>query len=142
MDDVTLTTVGNITNTGLIYSGADLWLNLDGALQNNGADIIAERGITIVGASDARATSVLNRSANIEAITGSILIAAAVVENSQPIPNVVPETTVTTREGAAADFPDISHPENTSRVVEITTTTRMVAHNPNRPSRILAGDDL
>lgn len=134
---------GDIVNEGLFYAGRDLTLSLDGALENRFADIIAEGAITIGGLTGPRAAEVRNRSANIEAITGRLLIAAASVANEQPAPTIAEVVTVTTREGAAADFPGVSHPGSTYRVVETTTVTRQVADpSSDAPSRMLAGGDL
>ncbi|WP_299150242.1 DUF637 domain-containing protein [uncultured Tateyamaria sp.] len=140
---VTLSVGNDITNTGLLYSGTDLNIGLDGVLSNVFADILAEDSIAIRGLSTARAAAVANRSANIEAIVGSIIIAAVSVENTQPLPTLIPEVTVATREGTVADFPDISHPGGTYRVVETITTTRMMADtSTDAPARILAGTDV
>ncbi|MEX3017918.1 two-partner secretion domain-containing protein [Gymnodinialimonas hymeniacidonis] len=142
--DVNLTTIGDITNSGLIYAGQNLTMRLDGAFENLMADIIAEGGITIRGESGARAASVLNRSAQIEAITGAILIAATSVENSQTAPTVITETETTVREGTnLADFPGGLNRSNTTRFVETTETTRMVVQpGTDAPAAILAGGDL
>ncbi|WP_322890873.1 MULTISPECIES: DUF637 domain-containing protein [unclassified Yoonia] len=134
---------GDIVNEGLFYAGRDLTLSLDGTLENRFADIIAEGAITIGGLTGPRAAEVRNRSANIEAITGRLLIAAASVANEQPAPTITEVVTVTTREGTAADFPGVSHPGSTYRVVETTTVTRQVADpSSDAPSRMLAGGDL
>ncbi len=141
--NLAIITLGDISNTGLLYSGGGMVLALDGTLENDFADIISEGGLTIQGTSGPRAAALLNRSANIEAITGSILIAAALVENSQPTPTIVPQVTVETRSGPPGDFPGISHPSRTYDVVQTITTTRMIADpGTNAPARIVAGGDL
>ncbi len=142
--DVAITTLGDITNSGLIYAGQNLTMRLDGAFDNLMADVIAEGDITIRGETGARAASVLNRSANIEAITGSILIAATAVENSQPAPTIVEEVETTVAESTnPADFPDALARSNTTRIVETTVTRRFVVEAAsNAPSAILAGGDL
>ena len=141
--DLTLKSLGDITNSGLFYAGQDILLALDGTLENTTADIIAEGGITIRGHTGPQAAAVQNRSANIEAITGSLMIAAAYVANEQPIPTITEEVTVTTRAGTAADFPGISHPPGTYRVVETITTTRQVADAAtDAPSRMRAGGNV
>ncbi len=142
--DVALTTLGDITNSGLIYAGQNLTMRLDGAFENLMADVIAEGGITIRGESGARAASVLNRSAQIEAITGAILIAATTVENSQPTPTITTETETTVRESTdPSAFPDAPVRSNTRRIVETTVITRQVIEAAsNAPSAILSGGDL
>ncbi len=140
--DVILQASGDIDNAGLLYAGQDLTAQLDGTLTNDTADILAEGNVTIAGLTSAAAVSVENKSANIEAISGSLSITAQTVTNEQAVPSVISKTTVSTAEGPASDFPDISHPDNTYNVVQTTTTTRDVASSSDVPARMLAGADI
>jgi filamentous hemagglutinin len=142
--NLSLQSPGDILNSGLFYAGQDITLALDGTLENRSADIIAEGGIHIQGLSDTRAAAVQNRLANIEAITGSLIIAAAHLANEQPMPTILTEVvSVTSRSGSPGDFPGVSHPSRTYSVTETTTTTRQVIdETTNNSARMRAGGDV
>lgn len=145
---LTIRASGDVENDGLLYAGTDMSIRLDGDLENRRADIVAEGGIEIRGLTGDRAASVLNESANIEAIGGDLRIAATSATNGMPAPKIVEVTEVVVLEGEKEDFPDVSHPGNTNRVVETTTTTRQEVEAPtdpaetSSPSRMVAGGDI
>ena len=74
---------GNLSNSGLLYSGADSQYRVDGTFTNTEADLLAEGDLTIEGLENERAGALTNTSARIEAITGHLVVKAASVTNER-----------------------------------------------------------
>lgn len=82
LDDLTLSTTGNVTNRGLIYAGLDSLLHVQGGLTNQQADIYVGRNLTIDGGPGGKAQAVRNISGSIEA-NGALKIFANTIENTR-----------------------------------------------------------
>ena len=76
---------GDLTNSGLLYSGAGSHYRLEGSFTNQeNADVIAEQSLTIEGLqTGTRAGALTNTSGRIEAVTGQLVLRAASVTNER-----------------------------------------------------------
>ena len=74
---------GNLTNTGLLYSGSSAHFKLDGEFTNTEADVIAETDLTIEGLDNPRAAGLTNRSATIEAVSGDMTLKVTEILNER-----------------------------------------------------------
>ena len=80
-------TADEITNAGLLFGNTDLRLRSDGVITNNGGEIVSNAGLSIGGATTARAGRFTNENGGrVETIGGDITIAATVFENLREAP--------------------------------------------------------
>ncbi|NKC13806.1 MAG: filamentous hemagglutinin N-terminal domain-containing protein [Gammaproteobacteria bacterium] len=119
---------GDLTNTGVFYSGTSSIYKLDGHLSNTHADILAEAALTIRGLNAARATSIKNSSGNIEAISGDLTLAADTITNERT--NLAFGTTSSTQTSTSGS--------TTTTVV----TTRETLSQSSAASKLLAGGTI
>lgn len=119
---------GNVSNTGLLYSGTSSSYLLDGSFTNVNADVLAETDLTIKGLSGARAGALDNRSGTIEAVAGDMALNVASLTNRRDgLSATVDTTTETTQSG-----------DTTTTVV----TKRETATANGPASQLLAGGDI
>jgi filamentous hemagglutinin len=91
---------GNLTNTGLLYSGTSSTYRLDGSFTNVNADVLAETDLTIKGLSSGRAGVLDNRSGTIEAVAGDMVLNVASLANRRDgLTATVDTSTETTQSG-------------------------------------------
>ncbi len=119
---------GDLTNTGVFYSGTSAVYKLDGNLTNTNADILAETHLSIRGLSAARATSIKNSSGNLEAISGNLTLAANTIDNER--------TNLTF--GATSSTQTSTSGSTTTTVV----TTRETLNQSSATSKLLAGGNI
>ncbi len=119
---------GDLTNTGVFYSGTSSIYKLNGNLTNTNADILAETDLTIRGRSAARATSIKNSSGNIEAISGDLTLTANTITNERT--NLAFGTTSTT---------NVSTSGSTTTTV---VTTRETLSQSSAAAKLLAGGTI
>lgn len=119
---------GNLTNTGLLYSGTSSTYRLDGSFTNVNADVLAETDLTIKGLSSGRAGALDNRSGTIEAVAGDMVLNVASLTNRRDgLTATVDTSTETTQSG-----------DTTTTVV----TKRETATANGPASQLLAGGDI
>ena len=119
---------GNLSNTGLLYSGTSSTYRLDGAFTNVNADILAETDLVIKGLTGARAGALDNRSGAIEAVTGDISLDVASLKNR--------------RDGLTATV-DTTTQVTVSGATTTTVVTKRETATANGPaSQLLAGGDI
>lgn len=119
---------GNLTNTGLLYSGTSSTYRLDGSFTNVNADVLAEADLTIKGLSSGRAGALDNRSGTIEAVAGDMVLNVASLTNRRDgLTATVDTSTETTQSG-----------DTTTTVVAKRETA--TANGP--ASQLLAGGDI
>jgi filamentous hemagglutinin len=119
---------GNLTNTGLLYSGTSSTYRLDGSFTNVNADVLAETDLTIKGLSSGRAGVLDNRSGTIEAVAGDMVLNVASLANRRDgLTATVDTSTETTQSG-----------DTTTTVV----TKRETATANGPASQLLAGGDI
>ncbi|KJF66930.1 hypothetical protein RS75_14965 [Rhizobium nepotum 39/7] len=119
---------GNLSNTGLLYSGTSSSYLLDGSFTNVNADVLAETDLAIKGLSGARAGALDNRSGTIEAVAGDMAFNVASLTNRRDgLTSTVDTTTEITQSG-----------DTTTTVV----TKREMATANGPASQLLAGGDI
>lgn len=119
---------GNLSNSGLLYSGTSSTYRLDGSFTNVNADVLAESNLVIKGLTGARSGALDNRSGTIEAITGDVSLDVAALTNRRDgLIATVNTTTETTTSGAT-----------TTTVV----TKRETATANGPASQLLAGGNI
>lgn len=80
-------TADEITNSSLLFGNTDLRLRSDGVITNNGGEIVSNAGLSIGGATTARAGRFTNENGGrVETIGGDITIAATAFENLREAP--------------------------------------------------------
>jgi filamentous hemagglutinin len=119
---------GNLSNTGLLYSGTSSSYLLDGSFTNVNADVLAETDLAIKGLSSGRAGALDNRSGTIEAVAGDMVLNVASLTNRRDgLTATVDTSTETTQSG-----------DTTTTVV----TKRETATANGPASQLLAGGDI
>ncbi|MEJ8561543.1 DUF637 domain-containing protein [Yoonia sp. GPGPB17] len=131
---------GDITNTGLLYSGTSSNYRLDGNFTNTNADVLAEADIAIVGLTGPRAGSVNNVSGTIESVAGNLTITAADITNERPAPTIT--TSSTSVVTGSNNPPNPGRGDTTSATQTTTTTTVEEAVHSSAPAQMLAGSSI
>ncbi|KAB7613724.1 filamentous hemagglutinin N-terminal domain-containing protein [Amylibacter sp. SFDW26] len=119
---------GNISNTGLLYSGTSSAYKLDGSFDNIDADILAEDNIIITGLMNDRSGALLNSSGTIEAVNGDIDLNVASLNNQRT--NLVVSENVSS---------EVSQSGNVTTTVETRTQT---LQDSTPAAQILAGGSV
>lgn len=119
---------GNLSNTGLLYSGTSSTYRLDGSFTNLNADVLAETDLTIKGLSGARAGALDNRSGTIEAMSGKMSLGVAALTNR--------------RDGLTATFETSSEKTTSGATTTTVVTSREKAIANGPAAQLLIGGDL
>jgi filamentous hemagglutinin len=119
---------GNLSNSGLLYSGTSSTYRVDGGFTNINADVLAETDLSIKGLTGSRAGALDNRSGTIEAIAGDMVLDVASLTNR--------------RDGLTAAL-DTTTESTTSGATTTTVVTKRERATANGPaSQLLAGGNV
>jgi len=120
--------VGDLSNTGLLYSATSSTYSLDGNFTNINGDVLAETDLTIRGLTSDRAGHLENISGTIEAVAGNILINAATLTNR--------------REGLTVELDTTSEITQSGATTTTVVTTRETATLNGPAAQLLAGGNI
>jgi len=120
--------VGDLSNTGLLYSATSSTYSLDGNFTNINADVLAETDLTIRGLTSDRAGHLENISGTIEAVAGDILINAATITNR--------------RDGLTVELDTTSETTQSGTTTTTVVTTHETATLNGPAAQLLAGGNI
>jgi filamentous hemagglutinin len=119
---------GNLSNTGLLYSGASSTYRLDGTFTNVNADVLSETDLAIGGLTGLRAGALDNRSGAIEAVSGNMALNVASLTNR--------------RDGLTATIDETSESSVSGSTTTTVVTKRETATANGPASQLLAGGKI
>lgn len=129
---------GNLTNTGVLYSGTTSTYRLDGAFTNTNADVIAGTDLTVAGLSGGRAAAITNTSGTIQSGSDMTLSASAITNRRAGGVTVTTDTDQQT-----TYFPTVQIVNRlTDTVTTTVTTTDEIATLNGAAGQLLAGRNL
>ncbi|MDZ7925840.1 MAG: filamentous hemagglutinin N-terminal domain-containing protein [Agrobacterium sp.] len=119
---------GNLSNTGLLYSGTSSTYRLDGSFTNINADVLSETDLIIKGLTGLRAGALDNRSGAIEAVSGNMALNVTSLTNR--------------REGLTATVDETSQTSTSGSTTTTVLTKREKATANGPASQLLAGGKI
>lgn len=119
---------GNLSNTGLLYSGTSSTYRLDGSFTNVNTDVLSETDLVIKGLTGLRAGALDNRSGTIEAVSGNMTLNVASLTNR--------------REGLTATVDETSQTSTSGSTTTTVLTKREKATANGPASQLLAGGKI
>ena len=124
---------GDLSNTGLLYSGTGSHYRIDGSVTNSGGQMVAEGDLTIEGLTGDRSGALTNSSGTIAAVSGDLTLKAASLSNDRTRLTVTSSTSESSSETSS---------EGNTIITTVATTTESLGDDTTAAAQIQAGGDL